>query len=191
MRDFAILSICTLLTAGLVVGCATGGGASDEDLIISALNTIKAGFEGGDAALMGEAISDDFDHYEFEFADSAKRYDSGSYNLAGIYGLGGAIELIQEIGIEAIATRLLELTDRLAEGVREKGYRVVSSRQPSEASGIIAFFSDVHDPNEVRRDLQDEHRIVVAVRSGRLRASPYVYNTEREIDQLIETLPRH
>ncbi len=132
-----------------------------------------------------------FEKYHFEFADSAKRYDSGSYNLAGVYALGGAVALLTEIGIENISRRLLSLTDRLAQGVREKGYRVVSSRAPREASGIVAFFSDVHDPQKVQRHLQDEHRIVVAVRSGRLRASPHVYNTEREIDQLIDALPKH
>lgn len=132
-----------------------------------------------------------FNRYQFEFADSARRYDSGSYNLAGIYGLGGAIELIQEIGVEAMSKRLLHLTERLATGVRDKGYRVVSSRMPSEASGIVAFFSDVHEPDPIRQHLQAEHRIVIAVRSGRLRASPHVYTSESEIDRLIETLPKH
>ncbi len=132
-----------------------------------------------------------FDKYHFEFADSARRYDTGSYNLAGIYALGGAISLLQEIGIEDISRRLLQLTDRLAQGVREKGYRVVSSRSPREASGIVAFFSDVHTADPVQHHLQNEHRIVIAVRAGRLRASPHVYNTEREIDQLIEALPKH
>jgi selenocysteine lyase/cysteine desulfurase len=133
----------------------------------------------------------EFDRYHFEFADSARRYDSGSYNLAGIYALGGAISLWQEIGIENISRRLLSLTDRLARGLREKGYRMVSSRAPREASGIVAFFSDVHAPDPVQHHLQNEHRIVIAVRAGRLRASPHVYNTEREIDQLIEALPKH
>jgi selenocysteine lyase/cysteine desulfurase len=133
----------------------------------------------------------DFGKYQFEFAESARRYDSGSYNLAGVYGLGGAIQLIHEIGVENIAQRTIELTERLANGVREKGYRVLSSRRPSEASGIVAFFSDLHDHEEIQQHLQAEHRIVIAVRCGRLRASPYCYNTEREIDQLIHALPRH
>jgi selenocysteine lyase/cysteine desulfurase len=132
-----------------------------------------------------------FDRYHFEFADSAKRYDTGSYNLAGIYGLGGAIEWVQSIGVEAIGRRLLQLTDRLVAGLRGKGYRVVSSRAPGEGSGIVAFFSDLHDPHTVRRHLQAEHRIVLAVRSDRLRSSPHVYNTDREIDQLVEALPKH
>ena len=132
-----------------------------------------------------------FGKYQFEFADSAKRYDCGSYNLAGIYAIGGAIEMIEEIGIENIAHRILFLTDRLTAGLRDKGYRVVSSRKPTEASGIVAFMSDLHDHDRIAQHLQGEHRIVIVVRCGRLRASPHFYTSEREIDQLIETLPKH
>jgi selenocysteine lyase/cysteine desulfurase len=132
-----------------------------------------------------------FEKYQFEFADSAMRYDSGSYNLAGIYALGGALELVAEVGVEEISQRVLQLTDRLTGGLREKGYRVLSSRSPGEASGIVSFFSNLHNPEKVQAHLQEEHRIVIAVRHGRLRASPHAYNTEREIDQLIEALPAH
>lgn len=130
-----------------------------------------------------------FGKYRFEFADSAKRYDNGSYNLAGIFALGGALSLIEEIGAENISKRILALTDRLVEGLRGKGYRMVSSRSPSEASGIVAFRSDDEDLEAIRKHLEEEHHIVIAVRCGRLRASPHFYNTEAEIDQLIEALP--
>ncbi|MGD2109589.1 MAG: aminotransferase class V-fold PLP-dependent enzyme [Phycisphaerae bacterium] len=133
----------------------------------------------------------EFSKYQFEFADSARRYDSGVYNLAGVYGLGGALEMALDIGIENIAERVIAITDRLIAGLRDKGYRVVSSRQPTEASGIVAFFSDLHDPQEIQRHLESEHRIVIAVRNGRLRSSPHCYNSDREIDQLIDCLPKH
>lgn len=132
-----------------------------------------------------------FGKHQFEFQDSARRYEAGSWNLPGIFALGGAIELLQEIGVPQIAKRLMELTDRLTVGLRGKGYRVISSRRPPEASGIVAFLSDVHNHEQLQRHLETEHRIVIAVRNGRLRASPHCYNTEREIDQLIEALPRH
>ena len=133
----------------------------------------------------------DFDHYEFEFADSARRYESGVYNLPGVFALGGALELVSEIGVAQIAHRLLELTDRLVVGLRDKGYRVVSERTPTESSGIVAFRSDLHDHEQLRSHLENEHRIVIACRRGRLRASPYVYNTPEEIDRLIDVLPKH
>lgn len=132
-----------------------------------------------------------FGKYQFEFADSARRYEAGSYNFPGVFALGGAIELIQEIGLESISRRLIGLTTRLCSGLRDRGYRVVSSRQPTEASSIVAFVSDVHNHEQIQRHLESEHRIVIAVRCGRLRASPHIYNSEREIDQLIDALPRH
>lgn len=132
-----------------------------------------------------------FGQYQFEFADSARRYEAGVYNLPGVFALGGSLELVHEFGIERISRRLLELTDRLVDALRAKGYRVVSSRTPTEASGIVAFRSDQHDHEQIQRHLETEHRIVIACRCGRLRASPYAYNTEREIDQLVECLPAH
>jgi cysteine desulfurase/selenocysteine lyase len=133
----------------------------------------------------------DFSRYHLAYRDDIRRYDSGAYNLAGVYALGGAIEMILGIGMERITARIIALTDRLVAGLRDKGYRVVSSRAPAEASGIVAFTSDVHDHDEVQQHLQAEHRIVISVRNGRLRASPHFYNSEKEIDRLIEVLPRH
>ena len=131
----------------------------------------------------------EFGKYQFEFADTARRYESGSQNVAGIFALGGAVELILEVGVDKIAERILHLTDRLVTGLRDKSYRIVSSRVPSESSGIVSFISDVHDHEKVQQHLDSEHRIVISVRNGRLRASPYAYNSEDEIDQLIDRLP--
>ncbi len=133
----------------------------------------------------------DYGNYQFEFVDSARKFDSGSYNLAGIYGLGASIEMLLEVGIDKISSHVLMLTDRLVRGLRDKGYRVVSSRQPGEASGIVAFISDIHDHEQIKQHLQGEHRVVISVREGRLRASPHLYNTTQEIDQLIDLLPSH
>lgn len=132
-----------------------------------------------------------FGDYQLVFRDDARRFDSGSYNLAGIWGLGASIEWLLEIGIDRIWERVRMLTDRLAEGVRAKGYRVVSSRAPQECSGIVAFVSDTHDHTRIVNHLRQEYRTVITAREGRLRASPHFYNTEEEIDQLIEHLPGH
>lgn len=129
--------------------------------------------------------------YRLEFRDDARRFDGGSYNIAGIWGLGASIEWMLEIGIDSIWHRVRMLTDRLAEGVRTKGYRVVSSREPSEASGILAFVSSTHDHTRIVSHLRQEYRTVIAAREGRLRVSPHFYNTEEEIDQLVAHLPGH
>lgn len=133
----------------------------------------------------------DFGHYKLEFRDDARKFDSGSYNHVGIWGLGASLDWILEIGVETIWERVRMLTDRLAAGARAKGYRVVSSREPSEASGIVALVSDRHEHARIVSHLRQEYRTVIAAHLGRLRVSPHFYNTEDEIDQLIEHLPAH
>ncbi len=126
---------------------------------------------------------------KFDLRDDARRFDSGAYNIAGVNALGASIELFLEVGVEEIQKRVKLLTDRLVEGLKHKGWRLYSPRTASEWSGIISFASDKHDLVELQRHLRDEFRIVVARRLGRLRASPHFYNTEEEIDQLIDALP--
>ncbi len=133
----------------------------------------------------------DFGHYRFEYVDSARKFDTGSYNLVGIAGLGGSLEMILDIGIDRICSQVMMLADRLAAGLKSKGYRVISSRAPGEASGIVAFASDRHDHETIRMRLESEHRIMIAVREGRLRVSPHFYNTIEEIDHLVELLPKN
>jgi len=127
--------------------------------------------------------------YEFELRDDARRFDSGSYNLAGIYGLGGSLHMLLEAGVPNIWSRVRQLTDRLVQGLRQKGYRVISPRGPGEESGIVSFISDVHDHCRIQKHLQSEYRTIISVCDGRLRASPHFYNTMDEIEQLLRCLP--
>ncbi|MCB9855067.1 MAG: aminotransferase class V-fold PLP-dependent enzyme [Phycisphaerales bacterium] len=133
----------------------------------------------------------DFSKYQLEFRDDARRFDSGSYNLAGIWGLGASIDWMLQLGIDNIWERVRTLTDRLVAGVTEKGYRVVSSRTANETSGIVSFVSGTHDHQRIVNHLAQEYRTIIATRHGRLRVSPHFYNTEEEIDQLVDHLPEH
>lgn len=133
----------------------------------------------------------DFGNYQFEYQQTARRFDLGSYNLAGVFGLGAAIDLWLEVGVDQVSKHVLTLTDRLVERLRNKDYRIVSSRRVGEASGIVSFVSDVHDLAAMRDQLEKKERIVTAFREGRMRASPHAYNTTEEIDQLVDALPSH
>ena len=128
---------------------------------------------------------------KIDLRDDARRFDCGVYNLGGICALGASINLLLETGVDQVQVRVKELTDRLVEGLRRKGWRVHSPRTPSEWSGIVSFSSDSHDQESLRKHLRSEFKIVVASRMGRLRASPHFYNSEEEIDQLVEALPSH
>jgi selenocysteine lyase/cysteine desulfurase len=93
------------------------------------------------------------------------------------------LELLLAVGIDAIAERVLHLTDYLCERCRRGGVTVYSSRLPGEASGIVSLVID----GEVRalKERCREADIVVNQRAGRLRVSPHAYNTTEELDRLV------
>lgn len=132
-----------------------------------------------------------FGDYRFEFRPDARRFEPGSQNVPGLLALGASIELLLEVGAEAIWQRVEALTQRLCEGLSDKGYRVFSPRRyADERSGIVIFQPPEDGPAaaEIVQKLEAAG-IFVVVREGRLRASPHFYNTAEQIDRLIEALP--
>ena len=145
-------------------------------LVVGALNVIN-----------NQAYGD----YDYTLQPTAGRFESGTYAMASLAGLWAAIELLHGLGTEAIAARIKHLTDRLIAGVREKAYQIASPRGGDQWSGIVSFSSSVHDHQAIVRTLRKQHGTEVVVREGRLRVSPHFYNTDEQIDRLIEHLPAH
>ena len=130
----------------------------------------------------------DFLNYDLKQKPDATRFEEGSYNSVGLYGLKAAIELLLDIGISVIKARILELTAHLIAGLEAKGYRVVTPRANSERAGIVIFESDRHTPTEIYESLYAEN-IITAERGSGVRVSPHFYNTISEIERLLEVLP--
>lgn len=134
------------------------------------------------------ADPEDFGNYAQPYAAGARRFEPGALNTAGVLGLGAAIDLFQQVGVETIERYLLDLGDYLCERLAEKGYRVVSSRRDGEKSAVIACEHARISAGELSEHLERQG-IITTARLGRLRVSPHFYNTREEIDRLIETLP--
>ena len=130
----------------------------------------------------------DFLNYDLTQKPDATRFEEGSYNSVGLYGLNAAIELLLEVGISTIETHILQLTTGLIEGLESKGYRVITPKANSERAGIVVFESDQYTPAELY-ELLHEQKIITAERGSGLRVSPHFYNTESEITHLLEVLP--
>ena len=129
----------------------------------------------------------DFDNYHMDLQPGAGRFEEGTPNTVGIFGLGAAIDLLLEVGVPAIAERVLALTNRLVEGLSDRGAELRSPRGPSDASGIVSFSMPGETPGATVKRLHAK-QIFVTERRGGVRASPHFYNSEDEIDQLLAAL---
>lgn len=132
------------------------------------------------------------------FHDSARRYESGTLNLPGILGMAASMQLLLEVGLEAIAKRILELRRAFLEMVRPLGYRVYGEASTSyemlEAaeSGILSLTHPARDMQPLAGRLQAAN-VAVSLRHDRqgkslLRISPHFYNTVEELSRVADLL---
>ncbi|MCM3115179.1 cysteine desulfurase [Neobacillus sp. MER 74] len=139
--------------------------------------------------------------YESTWKELPWKFEGGTPIIAGAVGLGAAIDFLNEVGLDQIA----EHEHRLAAYALEKmatveGMTIYGPLDPAKRAGLVTFnISDVH-PHDVATVLDAEG---IAVRAGHhcaqplmrwlkasatARASFYLYNTEDDIDKLVEGL---
>jgi cysteine desulfurase / selenocysteine lyase len=130
---------------------------------------------------------------QIEFVEGAQRYEPGVLNLPGVAGMKAAIDFLHEIGIDKIAQRILSIRSRLVSGLTELGFTTLGENNPSmHQSGIITVAHPTRDiVSEHKRLL--ENGIVCSPRQDRqgnqyLRFSPHFYNSEDEIDRVLDVL---
>ena len=130
----------------------------------------------------------DFLDYDLTQKPDATRFEEGSYNSVGLYGLNAALDLLLDIGIPTIERHVLELTKCLTEGLEAKGYRVITLKMDLRRAGIVIFESEQYTPDEIYNMLHAEN-IITAARGSGVRISPHFYNTLSEVERLLEVLP--
>jgi selenocysteine lyase/cysteine desulfurase len=130
----------------------------------------------------------DYSSRDMTLRNDAGRYEPGTLNVIGCFGLRASIELLLEAGIENIAPHVIRLGDLLAEWARQKGYEVMLDRTPANASGIVSIRKEGIDARWLWTRLRDAG-IVTAPRQGWLRLSPHFYLSPDDVAQVIELLP--
>ena len=148
---------------------------------------------------LGGGMNESFDSpSEVYYVDLPTRLEAGTQNIAGVIGLGAAIEYIKKIGIDKIHEREIKLREYLIEKLVKIPHIDIINLEAD--SGIVAFNVDGIFSQDVAYYL---NKYNICVRAGNhcaklvknatgvtnsLRASLYFYNTESEIDELVELL---
>ena len=138
---------------------------------------------------------------ESSWATVPHKFEAGTPNIAGAIGMGAAIDFLSEVGMDAIAEHEHKLLGYALERMNKvDGICIYGPQSPDEHSALISFtLGDAH-PHDISTILDSEG---IAVRAGHhcaqlamqhfgisatARASIYLYNTESDIDRLIEGL---
>jgi len=134
------------------------------------------------------------------FKDPPHKFEAGTMNIAQEIGLVAAVDYLEEIGMDAVRQHERELTRYAIDRLMDAGARVFGSHDPETRGGAVSFwYHDIH-PHDLAQVLDQEG---VCVRPGHhcaqilmrvlgvpatTRASFYVYNTNEDVDALIEAL---
>ena len=119
---------------------------------------------------------------QFEFAEGAKRFETGFGNIPTFAGLASSIELMKSIGWEKIYSRIEKLAETAQKELRSLGCPpIIEGKQ----SGIIAF--DHPKAESIQHQLEAE-KIYTTYRSGRLRISLHASVSDEDLALLIHSL---
>ncbi len=135
------------------------------------------------------------------FAELPHKYEAGTVNAAGAAGLHAAIDYVQSVGFEAMHRQELALTQRTLAGMADMPHiHVIGSDKPEEHSGIVTFTVEGVHPHDVSEilacdgvDVRAGHHCAQPLLqhlglSATVRASFAFYNTENEVDRLLQSL---
>ncbi|MCC6764823.1 MAG: aminotransferase class V-fold PLP-dependent enzyme [Deltaproteobacteria bacterium] len=124
--------------------------------------------------------------YHFELKADAQKFECGSSNFLAIHALGAAIDLMLELGVDAIERRVLAVTTTLRAALVGRGFRLVSPDGAHECAGITTI--GVGDtPEAVVRKLRAAG-VLASPRGGGVRFSPHVYCDDDDIARCLEAL---
>jgi len=154
-------------------------------------------------AIGGGTIEDvGLDYYKLN--EFPQRFEAGTPPIAEIIGLGTASEYLRNIGMENIQTHEEKLTKEMYDGLTDiPQVEVYGPDDSKKRIGIVSFNIKDLNPHNVALALDISANIMVRSGShcalplmkillnrhrGSVRASTYLYNTEEEVEKLIDTV---
>jgi selenocysteine lyase/cysteine desulfurase len=134
----------------------------------------------------GQANPFAYNPQHFELSTTARRFESGSPSVPNVYGAMRGFQILQEIGMEQIATHVEELAQALLKRTRELG---ILAKTPAESVGPLVVLG-CRDSGVLLKALA-QSGIVASNRFDGLRISFHVYNTHEDVDRVVDVLKKN
>ncbi|OUJ24829.1 cysteine desulfurase [Corynebacterium kefirresidentii] len=138
---------------------------------------------------------------ETTFAEPPTRFEAGTQMTSQVVGLGAAVKFLEEVGMDNIHAHEKKLTECALRQLKEiPGLRIIGPETTESRGGAISFTVDGVHPHDLGQVL-DDHGVSIRVghhcawplhracgAQSTARASFYLYNTEEEVDKLVEAI---
>jgi cysteine desulfurase / selenocysteine lyase len=132
----------------------------------------------------------DFTHlldYRYDLLADARRFEVGSIAFQDFVGLNESLQLLLELGIDAIWQHIEQIQTPLIEWARQREVAVLSDLSDERRSGILVIRPPQADV--VFQQLM-QAGMRAAFREDAIRISPHWYNTMYEVERVVSVLDR-
>jgi len=128
----------------------------------------------------------DFAHSPMRYARSVRRFAQGTPSIPALYSALPGLQILEEVGVETIASESRRRTEWMIEFALERGWKINSPRDVNERGGSVMI--DV-DNGPAMVDRLAKRKVFVDCRPGvGLRISPHFFNTDEEVAEAMTIL---
>jgi cysteine desulfurase/selenocysteine lyase len=129
----------------------------------------------------------DYSSRDMTLRPDAGRYECGTMNTIGCFGLRAALDLLLEAGVDNVSAAVQQLGDLLWNGAQEHGFETLGKRDHATGAGIVSIRKPGVESQFIVRKLKDAG-FIAAPRQGWVRIAPHFYIAPQEIDALLREL---
>jgi len=140
---------------------------------------------GGESAMV-------YDETNLVYKDIPDKFQTGFRNYVGFVGLEASINYMLQFGLNNIHSKIMKLSNQMREELSKiSGITLFGPEDQSKRTGIVSFSIDGQEPQKIV-ELLEKKKIVIAVREivdkKILRASPHFFNSEEEIQKVVDEI---
>lgn len=144
-------------------------------------------FEPAVTGWFGRANPFSFDARGLDWAPTAARFDTGTPPVINAYISRAGMAVINEIGADAIVDWTRQLTRRLIEGGRARGFHLHGIDDPARKTPSTAFLCP-EDRSHAVEALLLKRGVLAAARGPVIRLAPHFYSTLSDVDTALDAL---
>ncbi len=142
---------------------------------------------GGESAMI-------YDETKLAFKEMPEKFQTGFRNYVGMVGLESSVNYLLQFGIHNIRDKIMKLANQLRdELLKISDVTMYGPDEPEKRTSIISFNINGHEPKTIVEKLEKQ-KIVLAVREildkDIIRVSPHFFNTESEIQTVIDAIKK-
>lgn len=135
---------------------------------------------------VAHAVPFAFSHAGMQYASAVRRFAQGTPNIPGLYSCLAGLQIIEEVGLSAIAQESRRRTEWMVEFALQCGWQLNSPRDSNERGGSVMIGVEQAPQVVVRLA---EQKVFVDCRPGvGLRVSPHFFNTDEEVQEAMQII---